>query len=193
MLKGRVHLRKNIDSLIHEIQILTYLKHPFLTNIHYAFQDFDNLYLVMDYSPGLDLATFLNYGFNITEKYVKFMISCVLIGLDYIHSKGIIHKDIKPDNIFFDKDGYLKLGDFGIAQVFHLNNSATPEGSLRFAAPEIVCRQNYGIASDYFPLGIMLYRIMFNQLPYLSNSFEEYVFNMLRNPVVANYDNIPYG
>ena len=80
-----------------------------------AYQDRENLYLVMDFCSGGDLRYHLPYKcFN--EEETKFMAACVISALEYLHSKNIVHRDVKPENLVFDENGYLLLTDFGIAR-----------------------------------------------------------------------------
>ena len=86
-----------------------------------AFQDRSNVYLVMEYCSGGDLRYHLPHKvFN--EEETKFMVACVLTGLQYLHGKGVVHRDIKPENLVFDEKGYLKITDFGISKVIPLRN-----------------------------------------------------------------------
>ena len=192
MLKGRVISKINAFSVVQEMQILSYIKHPCIVNIHYAFQDFDYIYLVSEYAPGGDLYHALKKT-NFTENQSKFLISCLLLGLDYIHSKGIIHKDIKPSNLLFDRQGYLKLGDFGVAEVLKLDNNLELSGTVGYKAPEVTCSQNHGPAVDYFSIGIILYELMFHQQPYKCKTYKEYTLLMLKNPVYVKENEIPEG
>jgi len=80
-----------------------------------AFQDEKSLYLVLEFCAGGDLRYHLPTRF-FSEKEVKFMVACLMTALEYLHSQGVVHRDVKPENLVFDQDGYLKLTDFGIAK-----------------------------------------------------------------------------
>ena len=101
-----------------ERDLLSKIFHPFIINMQYAFQDRDNLYLVLDLLTGGDLRFHLCLTKQFTEEQSKFIICCIILALEYVHSNNIIHRDIKPENLVFDKNGYIKLTDFGIAKKY---------------------------------------------------------------------------
>ena len=91
MLKCRVISKRSVNSVMNERKLLSQLKHPFLVNMNYAFQDRENLYLVMDLLTGGDLRYHISKHRRFPEDTVKFFIACMVLGLEYIHNKGIIH------------------------------------------------------------------------------------------------------
>lgn len=101
---------------MHERKILLELKHPFLVEMHYAFQSPDRIYFVLDYVNGGDLFHHLRKKVRFTEKEVKFFACEVLLALEYLHEKGFIYRDLKPENILMTSDGHLKLTDFGLSK-----------------------------------------------------------------------------
>lgn len=109
------------------------------------------------------------------NKPEEFFIANILVGLEYIHSNGILHRDIKPENLVFDGRGYLRITDFGIAKVWRPDNAEDTSGTPGYMgnlaviaayadfilpAPEVMCRQNHGVAVDYYALGIIAYECM---------------------------------
>jgi serine/threonine protein kinase len=93
-----------------------------------------------------------------------FFACCIIQGLEYLHSNGIIHRDIKPENLVFDNKGYLKITDFGIAKYWQTENYFDTSGTPGYMAPEVMCRQNHGIAVDYYALGIICYECMMGRV-----------------------------
>jgi len=100
----------------------------------------------MDLMRGGDLRYHLGKRIKFDERQTKFLIACLLLGLEYIHSNGILHRDIKPENLVFDAQGYLRITDFGVARIWRAENSEDTSGTPGYMAPEIMCRQNHGVA-----------------------------------------------
>ena len=115
--KLRVITKRSVHSVMNERKILESLKHPFIVNMLYAFQDRENLYLIMDLMNGGDLRYHLNKNKGFLETQAKFFAACIITGLEYIHSIGVLHRDIKPENLVLDCKGYLRITDFGIARI----------------------------------------------------------------------------
>lgn len=104
---------------------------------------------------------------------IEFFLACLVSALEYIHNRGIIHRDVKPENLVFDQDGFLRLTDFGIARVLRPENYADTSGTPGYMAPEVMCRKNHGIGVDYFAAGVIGYECMFGHRPYLGRSRKE--------------------
>ena len=134
-----------------------------------------------DYLQGGDLAYYLHHKKKkFTEKQAKFIIANIIIALEFVHGNGVIHRDVRPENVVFDKDGYLSLIDFGLARIWIKNNSADTSGTPCYMAPEILLRQNYSYTSDFFGLGVILHEIMKGYKPYKGPdriSYKEQILN----------------
>ncbi len=173
MSKVKIIDRKSEKSIKNEKDFLSQLNHPFLVNMICSFQDLDNLYLVMDLFQGGDLRYHLCLRKKFTELETKFFISCLLLSLQYIHSKNIIHRDIKPENLVLDSNGYLALTDFGVASRKTRDNSNETSGTPGYMAPEVLCAQNHSFPVDFFAIGIMAYEFMTGKRPYLGRNRKE--------------------
>lgn len=91
----------------------------------------------------------------------------MVVGLNYLHtSQSIIHRDLKPENILFDKEGFVKLTDFGIARTFSPNNSSDTSGTPGYMAPEVANSKPHGFSADFWALGVIIYELMFGRRPY---------------------------
>ena len=192
MSKARIISKKSVHSVVNEKRLLSQLKHNFLVNMHYAFQDRNTLYLVLDLMPGGDLRYHLCQT-SFSEKQSKFLICCVLIGLDYMHSNGVIHRDIKPENLVFSSNGYLHITDLGISRVWTAENGKETSGTPGYMAPEVMCRQNHGVASDYFAVGVIAHEIMMKFRPYIGKNRKEIRDLILAKQIQITQEEIPKG
>jgi len=193
MSKARVISKKSVASVMNERHLLSALKHPFLVNMVYAFQDRENLYLIMDLMTGGDLRFHVSRRKKFTEVQTKFFIACILIGLEYVHNQGILHRDIKPENLVFDSRGYLHVTDFGIARMWRPDNASDTSGTPGYMAPEIMCRQNHGVAVDYYAVGVIAYECMIGKRPYLGKNRKEIRDQILAKQVQIKKADIPEG
>ena len=168
MSKVKIIYTKNEILIKNERVLLSKMFHPFIVNMHYSFQDSDNLYLVIDYLSGGDLRYQYCLEQEFNEEETKFIICCIILALEYIHSNNIIHRDIKPENLIFNENGYLKLTDFGIAKIYskNLDNSKENSGTLGYIAPEVLFHLKYDFRCDYYALGIVGYELMACRRPY---------------------------
>ncbi|KAI8980442.1 Serine/threonine-protein kinase CBK1 [Pilobolus umbonatus] len=110
------------DQLAHvkaERDVLAEADSPWVVQLYFSFQDTQYLYLIMEFLPGGDLMTMLIKYDTFSEPVTRFYIAEIVLALEAIHNLGFIHRDIKPDNILIDKDGHIKLSDFGLSTGFH--------------------------------------------------------------------------
>ena len=116
MTKARILEEKSEISVLNERYILAKMHSPFVINLLYSFQNQNNLFLVMALLTGGDLRYhLLNYKFFFTETQLEFLMTNLILAIEYIHKKKIVHRDLKPENIIFNTQGYLKVTDFGIS------------------------------------------------------------------------------
>jgi len=193
MHKGRIISKRSVNSVMNEKKFLTQLRHPFLVNMHYAFQDRENLYLVIDIMQGGDLRYHFAKHRKFTEEQTKFFIACMLLSLEYLHGKSILHRDIKPENLVFDDDGYMRITDLGIARVWNPDNAKDTSGTPGYMAPEVMCRQNHGVAVDYFAVGVIGYECMYGKRPYVGKNRKEIRDHILSKQVQIRRNEVPPG
>ena len=110
-----------------------------------------------------------------------------------MHAQNIIHRDIKPENLVFDNDGYLRLTDFGVAKIQTPDNANETSGTPGYMAPEVMCRQNHGLVSDYFAIGVIAYECMMGRRPYVGRSRREIREQILTRQVQIKRFDIPDG
>ncbi|KAI0301916.1 kinase-like domain-containing protein [Multifurca ochricompacta] len=134
--------------------------------LHACFHDTENFYLVTEYLPGGDLQQ-LQISRVLDVEAVRFYMAELLLAIEHVHAHNIVHRDVKPENIFIDMDGHVVLGDFGIAWQFDRDTS-TPDGYFTrgrvgtpaFSSPEVLFGEDYSFEVDLWAFGVILYEML---------------------------------
>ena len=194
MSKRKIIDKKSEKSINNERVFLSKLHHPFLVNMHFAFQDIDNLYLVIDILNGGDLRFHCSRYRNFSEEQTRFFIACLVHTLSYIHQNNVIHRDIKPENLVLDDKGYVHITDFGIAKENYEDNSSETSGTPGYMAPEVMRGLGHSFSVDYFAIGIIGYEFMLGKRPYNGKNRKEikeqmfsYQAKIKRNEIVKGW------
>ena len=193
MYKIEIIDKKCEKDILIELSLLSRIHHPFIVNIHFAFQDSDYLYLICDYFPQGDLRYQIINKKSYTEKQVKFVISNILLSLEYIHINNIIHRDIKPENILIDDKGYLAITDFGIARFKKDQNFNEKSGTPGYMAPEVLFAKNHGFSVDFYALGVIGYELIFGRRPYMNIQRKALQQEILTKETQINENELPKG
>ena len=193
MSKVKIIDRRSEFSIFNEKELLSKMNHPFIVNMYFSFQDFSNLYLVLDYLTGGDLRYHISIHQRFNEKETKFFISNIILGLEYIHSKNIIHRDIKPENLVLDNKGYLRITDFGVAKINLKDNSSETSGTPGYMAPEVLFILNHSFPADFFALGVIGFEFMMGFRPYNGRNRKEIKDVILNTQAKISMNKIPYG
>ncbi|KAM7207459.1 Protein kinase-like domain containing protein [Naviculisporaceae sp. PSN 640] len=168
--KDEVVRSESVRNIIRERRMLEHVNHPFICNLRYSFQDIEYMYLVVDLMSGGDLRFHISRK-AFTEDAVRFWISELGCALRYIHGQGIIHRDVKPDNVLLDADGHVHLTDFNVASDIIPGKVLTSKsGTLAYLAPEVYAGQGYDVRADWWSLGVLFYECIYNKRPFEGNS-----------------------
>lgn len=156
------------SRFIQEARAAARLADPHVVNVFDQGQDGDMAYLVMEYLPGITLRELLREQKRLTLAQTITIMDAILSGLAAAHRAGIVHRDVKPENVLLAEDGRIKIGDFGLARATTANTATGAQllGTIAYLAPELVTRGTADARSDIYSLGIMLYEMLAGEQPY---------------------------
>ena len=200
-------LKNQIIHILNEQIFMSRAKSPWIVELKASFQEDEYLYLVMEYLPGGDLMNLLIKKDILTENEAKFYLSELILAIESIHKLDCIHRDIKPDNILIDKNGHIKLSDFGLAKISdklyekdtekyknYINNKKNNEneeekmthnknfscvGTAYYVAPEVLNKKGYEKDIDWWSAGIIFFEMLVGYAPFCSKETNEVCFKVL--------------
>ena len=204
---GNIYAIKKIkkETLIQKNQVIhirseqlfmSKVKSPWIVDLKASFQEDDYLYLVMEFLPGGDLMSLLIKKDKLTEEEAKFYIAELILAVDSIHQLDCIHRDIKPDNVLIDKNGHIKLSDFGLAKVSdklyenfkdenfnkdkltHKKNYSCV-GTAYYVAPEVLNKTGYGKDIDWWSVGCIFFEMLVGYAPFCSEETNEVCYKVI--------------
>eukprot|EP00730_Choanoeca_flexa_P004578 TRINITY_DN11738_c0_g1_i1.p1 TRINITY_DN11738_c0_g1~~TRINITY_DN11738_c0_g1_i1.p1 ORF type:complete len:1660 (+),score=374.61 TRINITY_DN11738_c0_g1_i1:224-5203(+) len=196
ILRKQEMINKNVVAqVMAERDILQFARNPFLINMYCSFTTKNWLYIVMEYAPGGDLATYLKAMTYMELKEARRYFAETVLAVEYIHDFGIIHRDIKPDNLIIGQDGHIKLTDFGLSQIglmsatTRIQERDSPEapvepgadpdkpkqvlGTPDYIAPEVILGQTCGKAVDWWSMGVILYEFLIGEPPFYADTVDK--------------------
>ncbi|PAV67401.1 hypothetical protein WR25_03132, partial [Diploscapter pachys] len=200
--KGDILGRDEVESLMVEkriFEVASRARHPFLVNLFGCFQTPEHVFFVMEYSMGGDLMRHIHDDI-FSEERSCFYAACVLLGLEFLHKNNIIYRfataermegmktncrDLKLDNLLLDKEGYVKLADFGLCKegMGPYDKTSTFCGTPEFLAPEVLTESSYTRSIDWWGLGVLIFEMLVGEPPF-SGDDEEEIFDSIVNDEV---------
>ena len=203
MKKKVLYLKNQVIHIRNEQIFMSKVKNPWIVELKASFQEDDYLYLVMEFLPGGDLMNLLIKKDILTEDEAKFYIAELILSIESIHKLDCIHRDIKPDNILIDKNGHIKLSDFGLAKIseklfekkcnsFIMSNLNANEyennkheknyscvGTAYYVAPEVLIKKGYGPEIDWWSVGVIFFEMLFGYAPFCSKETSEVCYKVI--------------
>lgn len=181
ILKKEVIIQKDeVKHTLTENRVLRNTNHPFLISLKYSFQTNDRLCFVMQYVNGGELFFHLSKERLFTEDRTRFYGAEIISALGYLHSEGIIYRDLKLENLLLDKDGHIKIADFGLCKedITFGTTTKTFCGTPEYLAPEVLEDNDYGHAVDWWGTGVVMYEMICGRLPFY-NSDHDVLFTLI--------------
>uniref|UniRef100_A0A6Q2WYE4 non-specific serine/threonine protein kinase n=1 Tax=Esox lucius TaxID=8010 RepID=A0A6Q2WYE4_ESOLU len=183
MEKALLRSQDNV-AYMEERRIMTVSSSPWIPRLHYAFQDQDNIYLVMEYLPGGDLMALMNrYEEQFDEAMAQFYLAELVEAIHTVHLMGFVHRDVKPENVLIDRTGHIKLSDFGSAAKLTANKkvftSRVPAGTQDYLSPEVLGASSYGLECDWWSLGVIAYQMIYMKCPFSEGTATKTTHNII--------------
>lgn len=163
------------DHVVNERKIMSELNHPFILTFYGAMQDEQNVYFLLEVLLGGELFRILRSEGQFPESWSRFYAASVILAFCQIHSKQIAYRDLKPENLVLDAQGYLKIVDFGLAKKLVKGKTWTLCGTPDYLAPEVILNEGHDWSVDYWGLGVLIYEMTAGTPPfYADNPMEVY-------------------
>ena len=158
---------------------------PFITNLYFAFQNGKNVFLLLEFSEYGDLGNILKRDKRFTEELARQYICQIVVAIEYLHSKNVLYRDLKPDNILIGQNGNVKLTDFGLSKMNVDNhyNSNSFCGTHAYLPPEMFLQTGYGKTVDWYCVGAVFYEFLVGVPPFYSEDLEQLHFNIQQGPI----------
>jgi protein kinase A len=168
--KRQIVRMKQVEHTLSEKKILSSISFPFIVNLAYSFKDNVNVYLAMDYVVGGELFRYLRRSRRFSEATALFYAAQIVLVIEYLHHLDIVYRDLKPENILLDRQGYIKLTDFGFAKRVVRSRTYTLCGTPEYLAPEIILSKGYSDAVDWWALGVLIFEMIAGYPPFYADS-----------------------
>jgi cGMP-dependent protein kinase len=167
--------------IMDEKNILFQMRSPFVLNLHQTFKDSKQVYLLTDAYLGGDLWRLLHARGPFPDTVARFYIACVVEAFAYLHQRGIVYRDLKPENLMLDVNGYLRLVDLGFAKKVPIGNKTwTFCGTPEYIPPEVIANTGHTLSADYWSLGILVYELLTRKTPFRAKDDLTIYENILR-------------
>jgi CRP-like cAMP-binding protein len=176
------------EHVLNEMRVMRKINHPYIAKLYIALQDKQYIYFVLELLQGGELFTHLRNRGKLSEQTARFYAATVVYAFSTLHAKKIAYRDLKPENLVMDTNGYVKLVDFGLAKQMLSGKTWTLCGTPDYLAPEIILNEGHDLAVDYWALGVLIYEMVVGAPPfYAEDPMEVYEKILSGNPAMPTF------
>ncbi|XP_065198632.1 cGMP-dependent protein kinase 1-like [Sycon ciliatum] len=169
------------EHIFNEKRIMMEVRCPYIARLYRTFRDSRFLYLLVEACLGGELWTVLRNKSHFDDPTARFYIACVIEAFEYLHSQGIIYRDLKPENLLLDARGYVKLVDFGFAKRIGFGRKTwTFCGTPEYVPPEIILNKGHDFSADFWSLGILIFELLTGTPPFTGDDPMKTYNNILK-------------
>jgi len=165
---------KQVPGVLREKNVMDTLEHPFIINMVNSFQDKSSLYMVLTMYPGGELFNVIHTKRTdgVKKSSAMFYAAIILEGLDFMHLQNIVYRDLKPENVLVDADGYCVIVDLGFAKEVK-DKTYTLCGTPLYIAPEVILSKGHNKAADIWSLGVLIYEMVYGVTPFYEDNIDQ--------------------
>lgn len=168
MRKAQVIKTNQTTQLLYEKRILAMMDHPFILQLMATYQDGGELYMLLEIALGGELFSLLSKRAPLPDSHARFYAAQVVGIFSYMHSLKVLYRDLKPENLLLDLEGYLKMVDYGFAKVLH-DRTYTFCGTPDYLAPEVILNKGHGYGFDWWTVGVLTFECLTGGTPFVSD------------------------
>ena len=175
MNKRHLNQESHLRKVRQEVQILQRTRHQNVVKLYETFESNKHGIFVMELCCGGDLLNYVRKRRRLKESVAKFIFKQIIEGIQHVHQRGILHRDIKLDNILLDGKGIIKIGDFGVSKIVRPTDILKEQcGTPAYIAPEILKNRGYsGYTVDMWSVGVVLFAMLYGSVPFKANNMNE--------------------
>lgn len=173
--KEMIEKRKQEEHVRTEREVLVKIAHPFIAKLHCSFQNEKKLYFALEYCPGGELFNLLQKRKYFTEDQARFYVVQIVLAIEHLHKSDFIYRDLKPENVLLDSQGYIRITDFGLSKgnIKSGKDARSVCGTPEYLAPEVIMRVGHGKAVDWWTVGCLIFELLTGLPPYYTSDREE--------------------
>lgn len=185
MSKSKLIQCEMLEGVMNERQILQdFVRHPFVMQLYKTYADDAYIYMLQEFVPGGDMFLHLQVSHRLSRDAAQFHTAQIVLVFEYLHSIGVVYRDLKPENLLISQTGYLKVADFGFSRRIALGEKLrTKCGTPEYLAPEIIKDGTYGFEVDWWALGILIFEMLVGHTPFYGDTSQQTFTNIMSGQV----------